>query len=165
MNWKQALANFGLTEETISQGLKTKIKDHRKIEDALEELQEQIQNTDDDDELNELNEDIYELQEGLQMSNEKLIRAIELYHKNKDKYAELSKNLGKGRPRKNPLPQQVNPTPTPTPTPQVVASGGQVQNQSTDEGGKKKKNSWGWIIGGLIIGGLTLGAVNAFKDR
>jgi len=178
MKWEKTLSNCGLTEETISIGLKTKIKEHRKMEEAVEDIKERLNDDEtEDDEIDELEQDLSELEEALEMSDNKLVRAVELYDKNKEKYAELSKNLGKGRPRKNATPtQQPNPTPTPqaqtqpnVQTQQQVAQPN-VQNipiTPTEEVKDEKKGSgWLWKLGvAVVVGVLTLGAYNTYKNN
>jgi chromosome segregation ATPase len=177
MNWEEKLSELGLTQETISHGLKTKIKDHEKIGVAIEELQERLEDeSTDEEEIEEIEQDLEDLTEAHELSNEKLIRAIEVYDKNKDKYAEMSKHLGRGRPRKNPLPQ---PNPQPNPQPQAQPQA-QVQTQTqtqvpqnipltpTEEvvDDKKGKVHWGWKLGlALVVGVLTLGAYNTYKNN
>jgi hypothetical protein len=174
MKWKQTLSKFGLTEETVSHGLRSKFKDYYKIQDAINELENQLNdNSTSEDEIQEIQVDLQELNDALELSDLKLVKAIEVYDKNKDRYAEMSKHLGKGRPRKNPLP---NPTPQPQAQTQKAESGTQTQTQTqtpqnipltpTEEvpNEEKKKSSVGWLIGAAIIGILTLGAVNAFKN-
>lgn len=181
MKWEKTLSNCGLTEETISIGLKTKIKEHRKIEEALDDIKDRLNDDDTDvDEVDELEEDLRELEDALEMSDNKLVRAIELYDKNKDRYAELSKNLGKGRPRKNPTP---TPQPTQTQTnvqeaqPNVQQTQTQaqpnVQSQNipitpTEEvpNEEKKGSGWLWKVGvAIVVGVLTLGAYNTYKNN
>jgi len=183
MKWEKTLSNCGLTEQTISIGLKTKIKEHRKIEEALDDIKDRLNDDNiEDDEVDELEQDLRELEDALEISDDKLVRAVELYDKNKDKYAELSKNLGKGRPRKNPTP---TPTPTPQPTqtqtnvqeaqPNVQQTQGQpnVQGQNipitpTEEvpNEEKKGSGWLWKVGvAIVVGVLTLGAYNTYKNN
>ena len=161
MKWKQALADYNLTEETISLGLKKKIKEYREIEVGVNELKNAINDeSTPDDELEELESDLADLQDSLEEYDIKLVRAIEVYDKNKDKYAELSKHLGKGRPKKNPTPQSVvsqNTTPKPQPTTQC--------NQPNADGTEKKKKSFGFIALAVAIGIISLGAVSMFKNN
>jgi hypothetical protein len=159
MKWKQALADYNLTEETISHGLKKKIKEYRELEVGIDELKNSIndESTPEDD-LEELQEDLQELQESLETADNNLVRAIEIFDKNKDKYAEMSKHLGKGRPRKNPiaLSNGGSTNPTSTPKPNNDGKGGTEP---------KKKNSFGFIALAVAIGVISLGAVSMFKNR
>ena len=99
MKWKQALANFGLTEETISIGLRNKIKDHYSIQEGIDELRATIANPSINDDVDELQDDLNDLLEAIEVSDDKLVRAIEVFDKNKDKYAEMAKKLGKDKRR------------------------------------------------------------------
>lgn len=169
MKWKQALADYNLTEETISHGLKKKIKEYREIEVGVNELKNSINDeSTPDDELEELQSDLTELQDSLQMADNNLVRAIEIYDKNKDRYAEMSKHLGKGRPRKNPLPNtdgsSAKPTPTPTPTTNPT-SAPTSNNDGKDGTEPKKKSNFGFIALAVAIGVISLGAVSMFKNR
>lgn len=175
MKWKQELSKFGLTEESVSHGLRNKFKDYYKIQEAIDELENQLNdNSTSEEEIEEIQDDLRELNDALELSDLKLVKAIEVYDKNKERYAEMSKHLGKGRPRKNPLPTPKPQPQTQTQT-QVAQSGTQTQTQvpqnipitPTEEvpnEEKKKKSGIGWIIGAVVIGALTLGAVNAFKN-
>lgn len=150
MKWKQTLANFGLTEETISIGLRNKIKDHYSIQEGIDELKQSIANPSINDDVEELQEDLNDLIDALEVSDEKLVRAIEVFDKNKEKYAEMSKNLGKGRPRKDGTPPQprqpqvAQPQAQPQPQPQVAQP--QVQQQSKTEEEKRKAVLDGWHL-------------------
>ena len=175
MKWKQALADYNLTEETISHGLKKKIKEYREIEAGVNELKNAINDeSTPEDELDELQDDLQDLEESLELSDKNLVRAIEIYDKNKDRYAEMSKHLGKGRPRKNPIvvadagstnptpTPNANPTPTPTPTPNNDGKEGGEGKEGTEP---KKKSSFGFIALAVAIGVISLGAVSIFKNR
>jgi hypothetical protein len=165
MKWKQTLSQFGLTEETISHGLRTKIKDYYSIQEGIDELKESIANPTINDDVEELQDDLQDLIEALETSDGKLVRAIEVFDKNKDKYAEMQKHLGKGRPRKDGNPPQVKQVVQSVATPQVATP--QVQQVETPqvEGGEKKKMSLGWMAFALFAGIVTLGAVNVMKNR
>jgi hypothetical protein len=167
MKWKKALADYNLTEETISHGLKKKIKEYREIEAGVNELKNAINDeSTPDDELEELQNDLSELEESLGVADNNLVRAVEIFDKNKDRYAEMSKHLGKGRPRKNPLPNtdtntaKPNPTPTATPTPNPTPNN---DGQSVSE--PKKKSSFGFVALAVAIGIISLGAVSMLKNR
>jgi len=105
------MEELGLTEQTVSHGLRTKIKDYYTLLDGIEEVKDSLSNPDINDDVDELESDLEELEKAVEDSDRMLVKAVEVFDKNKDKYAEMSKNLGKGRPRKNPIP-----TPAPTPT-------------------------------------------------
>jgi hypothetical protein len=167
MKWKQALADYNLTEETISIGLKKKIQEYYGIKAGVDELKDSINDeSTPEEELEDLQNELADLEDSLEEYDIKLVRAIEVYDKNKDKYAELSKNLGKGRPKKNPTPQVVdnqnnNPAPTPTPTPTPTPQG----NEPSGDGGEKKKKGFGYFALAIAIGVISLGAVSLFKNN
>lgn len=166
MKWKQKLAECNLTEETISAGLRSKIKDYYTIVEGIEEIEQSIQNPSLNDDVDDLQEELEDLQTAIENADKQLIRAIEIYDKNKEKYAELSKNLGKGRPRKNPIVEapkvvaQTNAAPQqPIAKPIVEAAQGTVVPQ------EEKKSSWKWLLAIAVVGGLTLGLVNLSKNE
>jgi hypothetical protein len=170
MKWKQVLSQCNLTEDNISIGLKTKIRDYYTIVEGIEELKNQIANPSINDDVDDLQEDLADLEESIIIADNKLCRAIEVYDKNKEKYAELSKNLGKGRPRKDGLPpqpkQQAQPQPQPTPQEQpkqVVQSG--VETYKVEVEGEKKKSSFGILGTILIVGVSALIGVNLLRNR
>jgi chromosome segregation ATPase len=160
MKWKQKLAECNLTEETISAGLKSKIKDYYTIVEGIEEIEQSIQNPSLNDDVDDLKEELEDLQTAIENADKQLIRAIEIYDKNKEKYAELSKNLGKGRPRKNPIveaPKSVAAPQQAVVKPIVQAAQGTVVEK------QEKKSSWKWLLAIAVVGGLTLGVVNLSK--
>lgn len=162
MKWKKTMEECGLTEETVSVGLKKKIKDYYQIQNGVNQIKQSL--TDEslsESEIEELQSDLQELTEGLSEADEQLSKAVLIYDKNKDKYKEMSKHLtGRGRPKKNDSTQSQgnlepsptpNPTPTPTPTP-----------ESTEP---KKKGKFGFFALAVAIGIISLGAVSMFKNR
>jgi chromosome segregation ATPase len=160
MKWKQKLAECNLTEETISAGLRSKIKDYYTIVEGIEEVEQLIEKPSLNDNIDDLREELDDLQTSLINADKQLIRAIEIYDKNKEMYAELQKNLGKGRPKKNPIveaPKSVASTQQAVVKPIVQAAQGTVLPQ------EEKKSSWKWLLAIAVVGGLTLGIVNLSK--
>ena len=164
MKWKQKLAECNLTEETISAGLRSKIKDYYTIVEGIEEVEQLIEKPSLNDNIDDLREELDDLQTSLVNADKQLIRAIEIYDKNKEMYAELQKNLGKGRPKKNPIveapkvvSQSVQTPQQPIAKPIVQAAQGTVVPQ------EEKKSSWKWLLAIAVVGGLTLGLVNLSK--
>jgi hypothetical protein len=166
MKWKQKLAECGLNEQNISHGLKKKIGNYYVLQEGYDELNNIINDPNsNENEIDEAREDLQDVSDSLERADLELVKSIELYNKNKDLYAELGKNLKKGRPRKNPIePQAQNQTPTPTPQPNPTPLE-QPNNNQVDSQEPKKKSSFGWIAFGLLAGVVTLGAVNLLKDR
>lgn len=162
MKWKQTLTEVGLTEETISHGLRKKIKDYYEVAEGVQSVKEALQDPElDDEERSELQNDLEELNEGLEESDNQLVKAILIYDKNKDKYAEMSKHLGKGRPKKNPAPQDNNPKPATPPTPNTPPK----VEEPSGNGEEKKKSGLGFVLVAIAVGVITLGAVNIFKNN
>jgi predicted nuclease with TOPRIM domain len=161
MTWREKLAECGLTQETVSNGLRSKIKDFLTLEQGYSEVQNSIDNPDMNDDVDELESDLEDIQTAMDSANKQLIRAIEIYDKNKEKYAELSKNLGKGRPRKDAVKQE--------PTPNNVSSQQQTQQPTQQAANgvvvEKKKSSIGWLFFAGFAAVVTIGAVNLFKER
>jgi septal ring factor EnvC (AmiA/AmiB activator) len=165
MKWKQKLAECNLTEETISAGLRSKIKDYYTIVEGIEEVEQSIKNPSINDDVDDLQDELEDLQTAMENADKQLIRAIEIYDKNKEKYAELSKNLGKGRPRKNPIveaPKVVAQSVAAAPQQEVVKPIVEVA-QGTVVEKEEKKSSWKWLLAIAVVGGLTLGVVNLSK--
>lgn len=164
MKWKQKLAECNLTEETISAGLRSKIKDYYTIVEGIEEVEQLIEKPSLNDNIDDLREELDDLQTSLVNADKQLIRAIEIYDKNKEMYAELQKNLGKGRPKKNPIVEAPKVVSQSVQAPQqtivkpiVQAAQGVVVEQ------EEKKSSWKWLLAIAVVGGLTLGIVNLSK--
>lgn len=164
MKWKQTLEGFGLTEETVSQGIRNKIKDYYTIVDGIDELEKSIENPTLNDDVDELKTDLEELQEALEEQEKVLDKAIKMFDKNKEHYANLSKNLvGRGRPKKDAQQQQqpnvAQPSKQPNAQPNVQNVAGNV-TQGDEK--PKKTNIALWIVG-IVIGGLI--GVNILKNR
>jgi hypothetical protein len=126
----------------------------------MEEARQSLEDASEDDDIDELTDDVNELEEAVEIADNNLAKGMEVFFKNKDRYAEMSKHLSKGRPRKDgqpSVPKVATPTPTPTPTPQVASSGVVVE--------QKKKSSTSWILLGGLALVVTLGAVNIFKNN
>lgn len=168
MKWKSRLSELGLTEETISHGLRKKIKDYYKIQATIDELNQAIQEGD----LTEEQKDSYrgdaeDLKQDLANFDKSLVADIEKFDKNKDRYAEMAKTL-KNQKNKSAEPKaqvQVNAAkeaekkaePVKDEQPQA-----QPQEAAKEE---KKKSGFGWIAFALLAGVVTLGAVNIMRNR
>jgi SMC interacting uncharacterized protein involved in chromosome segregation len=163
MKWKETLDGFGLTEETVSQGIRNKIKDYYTIVDGIEELEKSIENPTLNDDVDELKNDLEELQEALEEQDKVLVKAVTMFDKNKEHYANLSKNLvGRGRPKKD-AQQQTQPNVAQTTTQTKAQPNVQnVAGNVTQEEKPKKTNIALWIVG-IVIGGLI--GVNILKNR
>jgi hypothetical protein len=168
MKWQNEMDSVGLNETNISVGLKNKIKDYNDIVKYINELKETIEKPSVNDNVDELQSTLSDMEEALETADDKLVRAIQLYHKNKDKYAEMSKNLtGRqrkdGQPRKQtqaqpkPAEPPVNTNPAPAPAPAPVT----VEEEKVEEGEKKKTN-W-WLFGGVIL--LSAITFGIYKSR
>jgi len=160
MKWKAKLSELGLTEETISHGLRSKIKDYHIIEKGIEKIKSDLQQGKyNESDMDLAKHDLQELQTDLLDYDDALVKAIETFDKNKDRYAANAKNLKnvkKGTPK-----VETTPTPTPTPTPNK-----EVPLTPTEEVKEEKKgNSFGWVLFAVFAGVLTLGAVNILKNR
>lgn len=184
MKWKQKLEECGLNEQTISLGLKNKIKDYYTIIDGIEETKESIANPSLNDDVEELKGELADLEEALLDADNKLVRAIEVYDKNKERYAEMSKHLSNGRPRKDGTPNPPRQTQTQTKAQTQTQTQGQTQTQTqgqtqgqtnevpitpTEEvpnGDEKKgKSAFGWVgVAALVVVGALVG-VNLLKNR
>lgn len=163
MKWQNEMDSLGLNETNISVGLKNKIKDYNDIVKYINELKETIENPSVNDNVDELQSTLSEMEEALETADDKLVRAIQLYHKNKDKYAEMSKHLtGRkrkdGQPRKQTQeqPRPAEPPVNTNPAPELVT----VEEEKVEEGEKKKTN-W-WLFGGVILlSAITFGLYKA----
>jgi hypothetical protein len=158
MKWKARLSELGLTEETISHGLRSKIKDYHIIEKGIVKLESDMREGKyNDSDMDLAKNDLQELKTDLVDYDDALVKAIETFDKNKDRYAANAKNL-KNVKKATP---KVETTPTPTPTPNK-----EVPLTPTEEvKDEKKGNSFGWVLFAVFAGVITLGAVNILKNR
>ena len=163
MKWKARLSELGLTEETISHGLRAKIKDYYIIERGIVQLEENIQSGRvNQDDVPTAKTDLQELRTDLEDYDIALVKAIETFDKNKDRYAANSKNLKNGGKKATAQPSNQGTqtkAPTPTPTPTVVTPTEEVKEE------KKGGNTFGWVLFSIFAGVITLGAVNILKNR
>ena len=161
MKWQNEMESLGLNDSNISVGLKNKIKDYNDIVKYIKELKETIENPSVNDNVDELQSTLVDMEEALETADDKLVRAIQLYHKNKDKYAEMSKHLT-GRPRKDGQPRKETQKPAPALVPvEPPVKTAPVQEEKVEEGEKKKTN-W-WLFGGVIL--LSAITFGLYKGR
>jgi len=163
MKWKQTLDGFGLTEETVSQGIRNKIKDYYTIVDGIDELEKSIENPTLNDDVDELQTDLEELQEALEEQDKVLEKAITMFDKNKEHYAKLSQNLvGRGRPKKD-AQQQAQPNVAQNTTQTKAQPNVQNVAGNVTQGEKPKKTNIALWVVGIVIGGLI--GVNILNNR
>lgn len=170
MKWKKEMESRGLNENNISQGLKTKIKDYYELVEAIKELKENIANPSINDDVEDLKFELSNLQEALEVADNKLISSINTFDKNKDAYAQKVQKMKEGREKKKGGNVETKKEESSQLQPQVQVRQPQVQNNEPakteeKEGEKKKSNIGNWIFG-LAIAGLTLGlATQYLKNR
>lgn len=174
MTWKEKLASLGLTEETVSAGLRKKIAAYLKGESTLERLRTDAADESlSDDDREELEETAASYETVLFESEEALCAAIDSWYKNKDRYAEMAKHLKRStasKPTAEPQapaqtttteeprdtarqePAQATPTATGTDTP---AADPVKEGDKKDE--KKGSNMGLWLTGAVLL--LTGGVV------
>jgi septum formation inhibitor MinC len=164
MKWKSEFERLGLSNETISQGLKNKIKDYNEVVETINEAKEKIANPSLNDDVDDLNENLQDLESVLEDLDNKLVRAIQIFHKNKDKYAELGNKMKEGREKKKLSKNQPAPTPNPTPNPAPAPNPtpNPTPNADDNKDGEKKKGNWGLFFGALALGIITFGI---YKSR
>lgn len=168
MKWKSKLDEVGLTEQTASQGIRTKIADYNTINDGINEVNELIANPSVNDDVEELKSDLIDLTDALEQQDKVIVKAITLFDKNKEHYSNLQKNLAEKRSQKAGNTAVSNATPTPAKKvennipikeePVVASVGGVVKEE-------KKKDSWSWVLLGGLALVVTLGAVNIFNKE
>jgi len=155
MKWKAKLSELGLTEETISHGLRAKIKDYHIIENGIVKLESDMREGKyNDSDMDLAKHDLEELKTDLVDYDNSLVKAIETFDKNKDRYAANAKNL---KNVKKATPKVEN---TPTPKKEDVPL-----TQTEEVKDEKKGNSFGWVLFAVFAGVITLGAVNILKNR
>lgn len=165
MKWKSKMNEVGLTEQTASQGIRTKISDYNTINDGINELNESIANPSINDDVEDLKKDLIDLTDALEKQDDLIVKAITLFDKNKDHYAKLGKNLAEKRQQK-----AASKTASATTPAAKVENSNVVKEQpvNAQSGGvvieEKKKSNWGLVILGGIVLAVTLGAVTLKND-
>jgi hypothetical protein len=163
MKWKTRLSELGLTEDTISHGLRAKIKDYYIIQKGIEKLQSDLDSGRvNQDDVDDAKNDLQELITDLADYDDALVKAIETFDKNKDRYAANSKNLK--NVKNSGVKVETKPTPTPTPTSTPKKDDVPLTTEVVKDG-EKKSSSIGWVLFAVVAGVLTLGAVNFMKNR
>jgi hypothetical protein len=166
MKWKARLSELGLTEETISHGLRAKIKDYYIIQKGIEKLSSDMQEGKyNDSDMDLAKNDLQELKTDLSDFDDALVKAIETFDKNKDRYAANAKNLKNVKKSGGKVETTTTPTPTSTPTPTPKKEDLPITPTEEVKEGEKKSSSIGWILFAVVAGALTLGAVNLMKNR
>jgi hypothetical protein len=161
MKWKTRLSELGLTEDTISHGLRAKIKDYYIIQKGIEKLQSDLDSGRvNQDDVDDAKNDLQELITDLADYDDALVKAIETFDKNKDRYAANAKNLK--NVKNSGVKVETKPTPTPTSTPKKDDA---PLTTEVLKDGEKKSSSIGWVLFAVVAGVLTLGAVNFMKNR
>jgi Rad3-related DNA helicase len=130
-NYEKKISELGL-DGKLSKNLNKLIKDFKDAEDELPNLEAQIKNAESEEKSEELQKEFDGLVEALNESDEELCHKIDIFFKNRDKYAELTKKMrdsrdakliAEGKPPiayKNSTPQPTQVAPVVAPTPVVV---------------------------------------------
>lgn len=159
MKWQNEMQTLGFNESNISQGLKTKIKDYNDIVKYIKELKETIKNPSVNDNVDELESTLVDMEEALETADDKLVKAIQSFEKNKERYAEIGKKMAEGRQNKKqqkqttPAEPKVQTTPVVTP----VASQPQVVETTEEPNVEKKATNWWLFAGAVVLAGVTFG--------
>lgn len=164
MKWKQKMSELGLTEETISHGLRAKIKDYYVIQKGIDKIKTDLkEGRINQDDVEDFESDLVELQEDLEDYDENLVKALINFDKHKDRYAAMSKNLKPNRGKK--AEGEPKPTPTPTPTSSQTKKDELPYTPTEEVKDEKKGSGLGWLLFGLAAAVVTFGAVNIMKNR
>lgn len=158
MNWKEKLSSLGMQEADLSVRIKKDIQAYNDLENGLTEVKKELRGDVSEDEKNELNESLNEIQNGIEVMNETLIKSIERFYKNKDGYAERAKNLKGGKTAVKTAEVGGVTVTKPHPQPVVASANGQSATQ------EKKGGIGKWLLIGalaLIGGGVALNYMNS----
>jgi len=173
MEWKQKLAELGLTETTVSKSIKAKIKDFYTLQDALAQTKQKLENPSDDDEIDELEADLNEYQESIEICSEDIYKSLESWDKNKDVNAERVRKMKEAKDRKaqqngggyqEPKAAQGVQTASNKPTPTAPPIAPPTAPPADNKDGEKKKSGFGWMAFTLLAGVVTLGAWWTMKN-
>ena len=186
--YQQKINELGLGEK-LSKNLNVLIRDFKRAEDELAGYQERIESAETEEEAAELQKEIDELTELLEESDNEIVRKLEIYHRNRDKYLETTekmrakqneKRISEG---KEPLYQNKPNEPAPAPAPAPVSAEPAATTVISKSGGgetvvatpaqavvieEKKEEKDGFfttiVLGALGIAGILIG-VNLYKNR
>ena len=151
--FEQKLQELGLQESELSVACKNLINDYREGINYIETLGE--------NEGGELDVDIEDLQNELEMLDDKIVEKIQWFFDNRELVEKRKENLKKrGRPSKKDATANATPTATPTPTATATPTPNPTPNVADQP--KKKGIGFGTIL--LLLGGTILG-VSLLKNR
>jgi cell division septation protein DedD len=153
--FEQKLQELGLQESELSVACKNLINDYREGINYIETLGE--------NEGGELDVDIEDLQNELEMLDDKIVEKIQWFFDNRELVEKRKENLKKrGRPSKKDATANATPSATPTPTPTPTATPTPNPTPNVADQPKKKGIGFGTIL--LLLGGTILG-VSLLKNR
>jgi cell division septation protein DedD len=153
--FEQKLQELGLQESELSVACKNLINDYREGINYIETLGE--------NEGGELDVDIEDLQNELEMLDDKIVEKIQWFFDNRELVEKRKENLKKrGRPSKKDATANATPSATPTPTPTATATPTPNTTPNVADQPKKKGIGFGTIL--LLLGGTILG-VSLLKNR
>ncbi len=157
MSWKEKLNQLGFTEETAPNMVKKAIKELRSFEKGLEITEAKLSKGGlSEKKTAELEEEAETYRSAIESQNEVVSRKIDVWDRNKEKYAELGKRLTpKKKQGSSEPPQETPPVETPAQTPmETPAATPPVE----------KKSKAGAVALFLILGVLSFGAYNYLKN-
>jgi chromosome segregation ATPase len=156
--YQQKLQEYGLTEASVSSGLRKKFDSLKAIQKEVDKFNQELDDTDDDDQdtIDSLNDKLDDLEANMEALDESIAEEVTKYNNNKDKYAEMGKKLQAGREAKKnakapaaaAAPAAAEAAPAATAEPAAPAA----------EPAKEKSSGSGILLGGLLVlitGGLV----------
>lgn len=166
MLWKEKLNQLGFTEETAPNMVKKAIKELRSFEKGLESVNAKLSKGGlSERRVAELEEEAETYRSAIEGQDGVICRKIEVWDKNKEKYAELGKRLSPKKKQSSNEPPEI--TPPSAPPVEVIVDTPPVepQNPPANEVVVEKKSKAGTVALFLILGVLSFGAYNYLKNE
>lgn len=186
MKWKQAMADNGLTLETLSNSVKRKVAEYNDTSENLQAARKALKDAPNDKKKKEIEGDIETMENGLLRLDTKLCKDMVRLNIHKDRYANMAGRLKpkQAKPKaaatvetttaaasvqaeeKSAAPtattksEATTPKPTEKPKAMTPASPSQPKPPAKTE---KKKNNTGAIVFGVVLAVLTVGTIGYFK--
>lgn len=172
--FEKKINELNLEKGKLSKTLNQNIKDFEVLEQSLSGLRAELRQAEasqDDEEIDRLNQEVEELEGELMNFDEVLVDKVQNYADNYDSYQLRLKKMEEGRkakaaaknaPASEPTPAPVA-TPKPSPEPIAAPISEPIPTPKVEE--KEEKKDTNWLLWGVLgVAGIFVG-INLFKNK
>ena len=171
MTWEEKLQQLGLTEQTAPNMVRKAINELRSYEKALQSAQKKLESSSlSERKRQQLEEEVSTYETAIEAQQGVILRKMEVWDKNKDRYAQMGRNL---KPKTGKQGEPTGGTPPAEPaggTPPAEPAGGTPPAEPAGgtppaEPAKSTTGTGTKVALFLLIGILSFGAYNYFKNN